>query len=250
MIEDKLEYYRVGNTNLKLKYSKSVWPPSKFSLWLAQYLARSLHGEGEILDVGIGSGILSIIAHLKGAKEVIGIDINPAALKTSKENWLLNRKDHSQILVIKGGQPLSLIANNMGWNNKFDFVICNPPGLPANFLAYNKTSKIPSYVKWNESGTEGRDLLDDLLLNSPYFLKQKGRLVFITSSRIEFTKTKNLLNKDFIWRIVWKKNNPISPIYLPYLDFWLLKNKEQGSLIYKKNSTYFEYVYLIDAQKK
>lgn len=43
-----------------------------------------------VLDVGTGSGILSVASLLLGAKSAIGVDIDPAAVKTSRENAELN----------------------------------------------------------------------------------------------------------------------------------------------------------------
>lgn len=44
----------------------------------------------EVLDIGTGSGILSIGAVLKGAKSVLGIDIDPFAIKQAKKNAKIN----------------------------------------------------------------------------------------------------------------------------------------------------------------
>ena len=43
-----------------------------------------------VLDIGSGSGILSIAAILLGAKDVVGVDIDPVAVKVAKENAALN----------------------------------------------------------------------------------------------------------------------------------------------------------------
>ncbi len=43
-----------------------------------------------VLDVGCGSGILSVASVLLGAKEVLGIDIDELAVKTANENAILN----------------------------------------------------------------------------------------------------------------------------------------------------------------
>jgi len=43
-----------------------------------------------ILDIGCGSGILSIAALLLGGEQVLGIDIDPVAVRTAQENGLLN----------------------------------------------------------------------------------------------------------------------------------------------------------------
>ena len=44
----------------------------------------------KVLDVGCGSGILSIGAALLGASEVLAVDIDPEAVKVSGENVALN----------------------------------------------------------------------------------------------------------------------------------------------------------------
>ena len=50
--------------------------------------------EGDkVLDVGCGSGILSIAAALLGAKDVLGIDIDPVAVEVAEENIALNKAD-------------------------------------------------------------------------------------------------------------------------------------------------------------
>lgn len=43
-----------------------------------------------LLDMGTGSGILSIAALLLGAKEAVGVDIDPVAVRTAGENASLN----------------------------------------------------------------------------------------------------------------------------------------------------------------
>lgn len=44
----------------------------------------------KVLDVGCGSGILSIAAALLGAEDVLGIDIDPVAVEVAAENIALN----------------------------------------------------------------------------------------------------------------------------------------------------------------
>lgn len=48
----------------------------------------------KVLDVGCGSGILSIGAALLGAGEVLGVEIDPVAVEISKENIALNKVDN------------------------------------------------------------------------------------------------------------------------------------------------------------
>jgi len=69
-----------------------------------------------VLDVGTGSGILSIIAGKLGAKEVWGIDIDGVALENARENV---EKNHvSDIINLRKGSIGSV-------QKKFDIIIAN-----------------------------------------------------------------------------------------------------------------------------
>jgi len=52
------------------------------------------HGRGilpqPVLDVGVGSGVLSIAAALMGAQRVVAVDIDPEAVRVTEENVALN----------------------------------------------------------------------------------------------------------------------------------------------------------------
>jgi len=69
-----------------------------------------------ILDVGTGSGILSIIAAKLRAKEVWGIDIDGAAVEIARENVKMNRV--SDIVNIRKGSIGHL-------QKKFDMIVAN-----------------------------------------------------------------------------------------------------------------------------
>ncbi len=58
-------------------------------------------GGEEIIDVGTGSGILSIGAALLGAGHVLAIDIDPDAVKVARENVVNNHVD-STVTVLQG----------------------------------------------------------------------------------------------------------------------------------------------------
>ena len=84
------------------------------------YLALSKLEEFElagerVLDVGAGSGILTIAADLLGASEAIGIDIDPLTLPVAEENKALNRS--------KATFTLGTLDNTVSEN--FDIVTAN-----------------------------------------------------------------------------------------------------------------------------
>lgn len=55
-----------------------------------ELIERYLSPRSKLLDVGCGSGILSVAGLLLGAGEAVGIDIDPLAVKTAGENARLN----------------------------------------------------------------------------------------------------------------------------------------------------------------
>lgn len=56
-----------------------------------QMLERYVKQGDRVLDLGCGSGILSVAALLLGASEAVGVDIDELAVKTARENADLNR---------------------------------------------------------------------------------------------------------------------------------------------------------------
>lgn len=72
------------------------------------------------LELGCGSGFISLLAAKKGAK-VIAVDINPKALENTKQNAAMNQL---YVEVMKSNMFESLD------NKSFDFIVINPPYYP------------------------------------------------------------------------------------------------------------------------
>lgn len=65
--------------------------PTTF-LMLKAMLDMDFEGE-RVLDYGCGTGVLAIMARLKGAGEIIAIDNNPHAVENTLENFSINRAE-------------------------------------------------------------------------------------------------------------------------------------------------------------
>jgi len=78
-----------------------------------QWLDANLHGGESVLDYGCGSGILAIAAKRLGAGEVIGIDIDPQAVQSAKDNAARNAVEAHFYLpdAAPGAQYAVVIAN-------------------------------------------------------------------------------------------------------------------------------------------
>lgn len=82
---------------------------------MVQYILEKDFTEKSLLDMGTGTGVLAILAKMKKAQHVVGIDIDEWSYENAKENAARN---HVAIEFLKGGAE-SIPAE------KFDFVLAN-----------------------------------------------------------------------------------------------------------------------------
>ena len=61
------------------------------SLRLLEKVSRGLKPGWSVIDLGTGSGILALAAKILGAQRVVGIDNDPTAIRTAKQNARLNK---------------------------------------------------------------------------------------------------------------------------------------------------------------
>lgn len=70
-----------------MAFGTGTHPTTRLSL---QALECVIRGNETVLDVGTGSGVLSIAASFLGAKEIYAYDLDEVAVKAAKENLALN----------------------------------------------------------------------------------------------------------------------------------------------------------------
>lgn len=90
--------------------------------WLEEW-AEGLEepGSRSLLDVGTGSGILSMAAALLGAGHITGVDNDPEAIEVALENTALNKLDSKVTLQVSTAEEVS---------GSYDVVISNIQMLP------------------------------------------------------------------------------------------------------------------------
>ena len=62
---------------------------------------KSSRSINRMLDIGTGTGILAIAAAYLGVNDIIGVDIDPAAVSAARENTLINHVQN-RIRIVKG----------------------------------------------------------------------------------------------------------------------------------------------------
>jgi release factor glutamine methyltransferase len=148
--------------------NRNVYSPAEDSLFFAEKL--SVKENDFVLDMGVGCGILSILAAKKGAK-VVAIDLNPYAIKCAYKNAYINCVN-DKILFLQGDlfSPLNITT-------KFDVVLFNAPYLPV---------KITEDMSWVEyawaGGDKGRQIIDRFINKVPLYLKKSGTVYLLQSN--------------------------------------------------------------------
>lgn len=108
---------------------------------ITQLLNMNVSGK-RVLDMGCGTGILAILACMKGANSITGIDIDKWAYENTLEN--IRKNKCSQIIVKQGGAEL---LNNCS----YDIILAN---INRNILlndmeAYTKTMRTGSQIAFS-----------------------------------------------------------------------------------------------------
>lgn len=79
-------------------------------------LEKYIKPESMVFDIGTGSGILAIAAAKLGAAKVIGVDLDPVAVNSAKENVKYNNVEnieilHGNLLDVVSGKADIIVAN-------------------------------------------------------------------------------------------------------------------------------------------
>lgn len=130
-------------------------------------LDKYISANHDVLDVGCGTGILSIIASKLGAKKIEAIDIDEVAVRVAKENIEIN----GEAGKIKAFQ--AILSDLKAGDEKFDIIVAN---IIANVII-DLSSLIPYYLKKNSlfitSGIikeRKQDVIDACLKNGMSFI--------------------------------------------------------------------------------
>ena len=176
--------------DLSLAVPPSVFHPGIFitSRIFAAFL-RSCDLTGKsVVEIGTGSGILALSAARAGARSVLALDINPAAVAAARDNAA--RNGLSGIVSARSSDLLSATTAD----EIFDVVVSSPPSFPGEprDMADRAWHAGPSY----------RDIV--LLFDQAYsHLAEDGAMYLLLSSDTDIALMRQLAGKaGFDWREV------------------------------------------------
>jgi len=88
-------------------------------------LKKYVNADTELLDVGTGSGILSIAALKLGAKHAVGTDLDPCAISAARENLEVNGILLDYMDIISGNIITDKEIQDAAGYEKYDIVVAN-----------------------------------------------------------------------------------------------------------------------------
>jgi SAM-dependent methyltransferase len=135
----------------------NVIPPS---VALANLLPR--RELDSVLDIGVGSGVQSLLAS-RHARRVVGVDVNERALRYAELNLRLNRVEH---VVLRLGDVFEAVQGET-----FDLILSNPPYVVSP----------ESHYAFRDSGLPGDSFCEALVRRAPAFLRENGLAALLVS---------------------------------------------------------------------
>lgn len=156
-----------------------VYPPAEDTFLLIDNLI--VGGEDSVLEIGTGTGLVSIFASCKSS-HVTCTDINPHAIKCAKANIKLNNRSNISVLE-------SDLFENI--DDVYDLILFNTPYLPV----LEDEHVADDYSRAWDGGESGRDVIDKFIMEAPQHLKKGGRIQLVQSSLSDNDRTLEMFEK-------------------------------------------------------
>lgn len=122
--------FESGAYKVSLTVNDKVFSPTSFARSFASVLERFLPKSRNVCELGVGTGVLSIIAGLSGAK-CVGLDHNLDAIHLARENWRQNNLPNTQMDFRESDLFSGLHDTD---KRSFDLVWSNPPCFPTSLV--------------------------------------------------------------------------------------------------------------------
>ncbi|NKS63126.1 methyltransferase [Rhodococcus hoagii] len=178
-----------------------VYPPQSDTYLLARtLLGEPIEPGTRVLDIGAGTGYLSVSAALAGSRNVTAVDVAKRALLNTRLNATLNGV---QVRAVHGD-----LTNPLGENN-FDLVVSNPPYVPA----ADDTLPTGGLARCWDAGRDGRAHLDRICREAPRILAPGGVLLLLQSALSNIDATQRELQRQGLSaEIVSTAQIPFGPV--------------------------------------
>lgn len=151
-----------------------------------------------VLDIGCGTGALSIAAARVRPRSITAVDVSRRAVWTARVNTAL----HGIRAEITHGDAFARVAGRV-----FDLVLANPPYVPG------KPERPRGRNRAWDAGLDGRVQLDRLCVNAPLLLAPGGTLLVVHSGLCDEDKTlRQLRGGGLKATVVARAEVPFGPV--------------------------------------
>ena len=147
-----------------VQFESVFWEPDDTNSLRKLILEDSIADRRTVLEIGTGTGLLSLIALSGGASQVVATDINPAAVANARYNAaMIELEENLEVRLVEPQRPGAFSAIKPG--ERFDLILSNPPWedgkveTPADHAFYD-----PDFA-----------LMDSILEGLPLHLNPGGR---------------------------------------------------------------------------
>ena len=157
--------------SLPIKVSSDVLVPRSDTEILVEEALKRMDGACRVLDIGVGSGAITIaLAHENAAAEVCGIDLSPAAVALAQENARINGVAERIVFSVGNLEAFS--------GGPYALIVSNPPYIPHTDLA----GLMPEVRDFEpamalDGGVDGLDAYRAILKQAPEQLVDTGWLL-------------------------------------------------------------------------
>ena len=178
---------KLYNGKLALDVPEEVYYPREDSLLLAKVLEKEDLANKRILEIGCGSGFLSIFM-AKSKAAVTAVDISKDAVQATKTNA---KRNNAEVTCL-GSDLFSAV------NNKFDLIVFNPPYLPDE-----------SGDNTYSGGKTGREVIERFIKQAKKYMEKDGKILLLISSLTGDNETLSLFHScGFKTKIVAREKIP------------------------------------------
>ncbi|WP_019926075.1 methyltransferase [Nocardia sp. BMG111209] len=156
-----------------------VYRPQSDTAMLLTAAGAAVPAGGRVLDVGTGSGVLTVAALRSGAGRVTAMDISRRALLSV---WLNSLRWWGRVELLHGD------IRHTHPRGRYDLVLANPPYVPA-----CAADDVRRAARAWAAGPTGRSVLDPLCRLLPRLLRESGAGLIVQSALADPALTVEML---------------------------------------------------------
>lgn len=237
--------FRIADQAIQLYSDPAVFSPTDFGRNMGLLLQDKLQADQTVCELGLGSGVLAVLAGLNGAN-VVGLDKNPNAVALTSKNWELNGLPEDSADFRPSDLFSGIKEEELG---TFDMVWSNPPLLPDIGAETMDPNKRESY---EVAGPSGRLVLDAMLTDAKDLLAPGGKMYTIATSLQGWEQSKSLLDDNWdSWQIAKEVDLELTYECGPaYIAWWQERQKETGeTYLFEQDGKLIHKLWFVEATK-